>query len=463
MSLLHVIKNRLWQLRLRLLGDVRASVKQLVGWEALDEKELRRKRNERLRSLLRHAGTHTTFYGDRLRRHGVISGDTVRLGQFENIPLLNKETLRTQSEALRSDDLNERDWWYNTSGGSTGEPVQFVQDQEYQQWALAVKKHFNDWTGYQVGQPRVKLWGSERDLLAGEKTLKTKVRRWVRNEYSLNAFRMGKAQMPQFVEKINDVKPVQILAYVESIYELAQFIEEEGLKVHSPRAVLSTAGTLHDHMRNTIQRVFEAPVFNRYGSREVGDIACECEEHEGLHVSAPTHYVEILRPDGTPTEPGEVGEIVVTLLTNYAMPLIRYRIGDMGAWAEGECSCGRPWPLLSEVTGRVSDTFVTDDGGRIHGEFFTHLFYGEEWVQKFQVVQESVQTITIAVVPSDLRVDPDRRYQSEMNAIREDIRSVMGETCDIMFDFREEIPPTDSGKYRYTISRVDRERVDTDR
>jgi phenylacetate-CoA ligase len=270
---------------------------------------------------------------------------------------------------------------------------------------------------------------------------------------------MGEAEMRTFVDRINEVQPVQILAYVESAYELAQFIEQEGVEVHSPRAIMTSAGTLHDHMREVIRRVFRAPVFNRYGSREVGDIACECEAHEGLHVSAPTHYVEILRSDGTPTDPGEVGEIVVTLLTNYAMPLIRYRIGDMGAWAESSCSCGRSWPLLAEVTGRVSDTFVTDDGKRIHGEFFTHLFYGEEWVQKFQVIQESVRQITIAVVPSGSTVHADRRLRDEMGAIRTDIHSVMGETCDVRFDVREEIPPTDSGKYRYTISKVDRERA----
>jgi phenylacetate-CoA ligase len=224
---------------------------------------------------------------------------------------------------------------------------------------------------------------------------------------------------------------------------------------------MTSAGTLHDHMRETIRETFQAPVFNRYGSREVGDIACGCGVHEGLHVSAPTHYVEILRPDGTPTEPGEVGEIVVTLLTNYAMPLIRYRIGDMGAWAESTCACGRSWPLLSNVTGRVSDTFLTEDGKSIHGEFFTHLFYGEEWVQKFQVVQESVHQVTITIVPAEWGDDLKRRHRAEMNVIREHIHSVMGQSCNVTFDFCSNIRPTDSGKYRYTISRVNRERPGT--
>lgn len=453
---MHSLKRRLWDLRLKLRGTVRDRARRLSDWEALDADGLRTLQRNHLRALLRHACTHTPFYRDRLRKHGVLDDGTVRLDRFQQLPLLNKETLRTESEALQSDDLDERDWRYNTSGGSTGEPVRFIQDDNYHQWQLAIKRHFNGWTGYQAGQPRIKLWGSERDLLVGEETLKTRLRRWVRNEHCLNAFRMGEARMRDFVERINEVAPDQILAYVESLYDLARFIEDEELAVHSPGAVMTSAGTLHDPMRETIRRVFRAPVFNRYGSREVGDIACECEAHEGLHVVAPTHYVEILRPDGTPTAPGEVGEIVVTLLTNEAMPLIRYRIGDMGAWADSACACGRPWPLLEQVTGRVSDAFVTRDGEQVHGEFFTHLFYGEDWVQKFQVVQESVDRIAIAVVPADETDAPEEQYRDEMAAIRDDIQAVMGKEFKVAFEFREEIPPTDSGKYRYTISRVDR-------
>jgi phenylacetate-CoA ligase len=378
------------------------------------------------------------------------------LNQFDDVPLLDKEALRTQSEALQSDDLDRRNWFYNTSGGSTGEPVQFIQDREYQEWVTAIKKHFNGWTGYQRGQPRVKLWGSERDLLVGEETLKTRISRWVRNEHCLNAFRMGREQMRKFVKKINHVEPVQILAYVESIYELAQFIEEKGLEIHSPKAVMTSAGTLYDHMRDTIRRVFDAPVFNRYGSREVGDIACECEAHEGLHVSAPTHYIEILRTDGTPAEPGEVGEIVVTHLTNYAMPLIRYRIGDMGAWAEEPCSCGCSWPLITKVTGRVSDTFINQNNDAIHGEFFTHLFYHEDWIQKFQVVQEAMDRIVIRTVPHEDSDNYEQRYQEEIQEIIRNIRSAMGGSCTVEFQFEEDIAPTDSGKYRYTISKVER-------
>ena len=456
MKTAHNIRNRLWNVRLSMRGSAPQKYRELSEWQGLSRDDLRSRQEAALRSLLRSAHQHVPYYREIISKHGLVDGGDIRLERFSSFPLLDKELLRDRFEELKSDDLNTRKWKYNTSGGSTGEPVRFIQDREQHSWALAVKQLFNYWSGYEIGMPRVRLWGSERDLLVGNETLKTKVGRWLRNEHYLNAFRMGEDRMRQFVRAINEVQPVQILAYVESLYELAQFIERNALSVHAPQAVMTSAGTLYPHMRETIKRVFRAPVFNRYGSREAGDLACECEAHEGLHVCAPTHYVEILRPDGSPTEPGEVGEIVVTLLTNRSMPLIRYRIGDMGAWAEGACSCGCSWPLLAKVTGRVSDTFVIRHGDAIHGEYFTHLFYHEDWVQKFQVVQESVDRIVIKTVPRENGVDCERQYQEEMQAITRDIRSAMGASCEVEFQFEDDIAPTDSGKYRYTISKVER-------
>ena len=201
-------------------------------------------------------------------------------------------------------------------------------------------------------------------------------------------------------------------------------------------------------MRSVIERVFRTKVFNRYGSREVGNVASECECHTGLHVSSPSCIVEVVRPDGSQADPEEVGEIVVTLLTNRAMPLIRYRIGDMGAWAAEGCPCGRGFPLLRYVQGRVSDSFVSREGARVHGEYFTHLLYFRPWVERFQFVQETPDLIRIAVVltpgegiPEDHRAD-----------IEDKIRLVMGAHCRVQWHFPDEIRPSDSGKYRYTIS-----------
>jgi phenylacetate-CoA ligase len=217
---------------------------------------------------------------------------------------------------------------------------------------------------------------------------------------------------------------------------------------------MTTADMLYPHMRETIEKVFRSPVFNRYGSREVGIIACECEKHEGLHVFSPIIHVEILKQDCIPTAVGEMGEVVITSMFNYAMPLIRYKIGDTGIWAENECSCGRKLPLLKQITGRVTDTFYKKDHTQVYGGYFNRLFYFRDWVKKFQVIQEDYDEIRLIIIPQKTSENIRELYYQQLNEITTKIQLVLGKECRVNYEFVTDIPPTASGKYRYTISKV---------
>ena len=443
-----------WKLRLSLSGSSLDKLEYLKQAQGLDGQAAKELQKQRLEKLVLHAFEHVPFYQQLFTTHRLLDDrGRVCFENFFNLPLLDKQTIRENWQNLKSDDLDQRTWWENTSGGSTGEPVRFIQDSTYHEWATAEKMLFDEWTGYELGDKKLTLWGSERDLLVGRESFKTYLGRWLRNEIMLNSFKMSPETMREYVDTINTFKPKQILAYVESIYELARFIEREKLQVYSPDAIMTSAGTLHGHMREKIETIFKAPIFNRYGSREVGDIACEDVSHSGLVVSAPTHYVELLNQEGLPTKPGEVGEVVVTLLTNFAMPLIRYRIGDMGVWAADTVAHSRSWAVLSEVTGRVTDSFLTQDGTQVYGEYFTHLFYFQNWVEKFQVVQESLAHVVVNIVPVQKDGFDPSSVQKELDDIRHKIEVVMGE-CQLDFAFVDNIAPTASGKYRYTISKV---------
>lgn len=432
-------------------------LKKLQQLQWLNKEELSTLQQEYLKNLLLHAYQHVPYYREILQKAGVIQNIKnniyINLNNFSQIPLLDKSIIRDNYERLKSDDLKSRKWYENTSGGSTGEPVRFVQDKNYHDTLLSVKMLDDLWSGYKIGDRKIILWGSERDLLIGREKFRTLVGRWLRNEICLNAFRITPENMYSYIKYINEFKPVQILAYVASLYEMACFIDRKKINVYSPKSIMVSAGVLHEHMRETIEKIFKAPVFNRYGSREVGDIACECDRHQGLHISPFTHYVEILREDGSPAEQGELGEIIVTLFANYAMPLIRYRIGDIGAWSEKACTCGREWPMLKYVSGKMWDIFRTKDGTQAHGEFFIRIFYFQDWIKKFQVIQEDFDFIRVLIVP-DRSKEIQKIYSKEIYMITNKIRFVMGQECKVQFDFVEDIKPLASGKYHYIVSKV---------
>lgn len=136
------------------------------------------------------------------------------------------------------------------------------------------------------------------------------------------------------------------------------------------------------------------------------------------------------------------------------MPLIRYRIGDMAVWAEEKCTCGRRWPLLKQVVGRVTDTFVTKQGTRIHGEYFTHLLYFKDWIQKFQFIQEDYDRVRLRIVASVDWSLAKRELEREKQDLEAKVRRVLGADCRLDLELVGDIPPAPSGKYRYTVSMV---------
>jgi phenylacetate-CoA ligase len=448
---LSLLKKTIWKGYLLLIGETLKYLRDFDKAERLSGAELSSYQEERLKALLLHAHQNTAYYKKVLEESGVISGRRVRLENFSKTPFLNKEIIRTRFEELKSGDLFRRKWYGNTSGGSTGEPARFIQDRAYSDMSNAMAMLFDRWTGYEIAQRKIILWGSERDITRTKESAKRRLGNWLRSERFQNAYRMSPERMLGYAREINDFRPVQILAYAESLHELAKFIDEEKINMHSPRALLASAGTLFPDMRSKMERVFGVPVFNRYGSREVSHIACECEAHDGLHISAPTQFVEVLRDDGTPAPAGEPGEIVITNFANYAMPLIRYRIGDTGAMGKGDCPCGRSWPRLKEVRGRVTDNFITRTGARIYGAYFRHLLFYLDWIKKYQIMQEDYDFLRIRLVLSNGSRTPLAEHERDIKKIRSGVWQVMGPDCRVEFEFPEDIAPSGSGKYLYTI------------
>jgi phenylacetate-CoA ligase len=417
-------------------------------WSSLKEnREIQRKK---LYALIQYTSQNIPYYQQVIKEHNITFSEDTTLEDIKKFPLLTKDIIRNHFDKLYR--FRDKTYYRNTSGGSTGEPVIFYQDKEYLSWANANKRLFNEWAGRKLGDPMVKLWGLLSDILGNSQGFKGHLRQQVSGITILNTYRMTEEDMYRYVKKMNKIKPRLILAYTNSIEELTRFIQEHHLSVYSPSAVMTAAGVLYPEVKAKIEEVFHTTVFNRYGSREVSDMACNCEKDEGLHMIPAVHYLEIVDDEGRQVKPGIPGNIIVTLLTNYTMPLIRYKIDDRGILSEKACSCGRGFPLLKKVEGRIRCIFKNKQGDLIDGGVFIRLFYFRENIKQFQVIQESLEQITINIVLKNKK--QPKIAEKDFLEISESIKKIMKSNIMITYNLVDVINPSPSGKYGYVFSKV---------
>ncbi|MBN2395357.1 MAG: phenylacetate--CoA ligase family protein, partial [Candidatus Atribacteria bacterium] len=264
---------------------------------------------------------------------------------------------------------------------------------------------------------------------------------------------MKEEDMNEYVKKINAIKPKLILAYTNSMNLFARFIQEHQLTIHPVRAIMTSSGVLFPEIRSRIEEVFHTTsIFDRYGSREVGDIACNCKNSQGLHLVPDIHYLEIVDDEGKSLPPGQSGNILITLLTNYTMPLIRYKIGDLGIMSLGKNQCGHDLPTLEKVIGRINASFKNKFGDFIITGIFYPLFYFKEDIKQFQMIQEEVDLILINLVLTEKgKLTDMRNYFREIEA---KIEKIMGHKTTVQFHILDEIKPSPSGKYLYAFSKI---------
>jgi len=147
------------------------------------------------------------------------------------------------------------------------------------------------------------------------------------------------------------------------------------------------------------------------------------------------------------------GELLITDVNNYGMPFRRYKIGDMGILSKEKCKCGRNTLLLKRVIGRTTDNFILKNGRIVHGEYFTHLFYGLEGIKEFQIVQEKIDKFTLYIVK-------DENFDVNIiNKLEQEIKNVVGSDSQLDIIFVESVPKTPTGKYRFTISKINLDEV----
>lgn len=418
------------------------NLREIEHTQWLPRPELEAWQFERLKKVVEYAYEHVPFYQERYQHLDIHPEDIKSMQDFQALPFLTKEDIKNNLDKLVSPDFRGK-LYPNETGGSTGQPIQFFEEDSFWRWNVALRNRGRGWYGVHEGDKMALVWGAPRDM--PDQSWQRRWRARLMRHRVLNAFNMSEANMQAFAEMLVDWQPTMFKAYASALSLFAEFVKRQGITEIRPKLIETTAEKVTQPQRELLEDVFHCPVADCYSSREFVTIAYQCPSG-GLHVCE-TRHLEIVA-DGNIVDAGQLGEVVVTSLHQFAMPFIRYKLGDMGIYETSPCSCGRNLPVLREITGRTHDFLVTDEGKFVHGEFFAYTFRVKPEVVRYQVYQPDKRHLDIRLVCN--------RQVSEtwLNNVQNEIQHRFGPSMQISLQLVDDIPLTPAGKHRYIISEV---------
>lgn len=404
---------------------------------------LARYQEERLKKLIHYSYQKVPYYRNLFRRLNLEPEDIQSVGDLQKMPILTKEIIRANYKDFIPDDLRSQKYVTKSTGGSTGHPLQYRASMR--DWILSFAMMYAKWeySGYNLGDKVGVIAGSAL-IPSSRSNFVDRFREFMINEKRFSSFDLSDEYMERILTGLNEFKPKCLRGYASSIYLFAEHIRARNLKVEfKPRSIFSTSEVLFDKQRELIEKVFACKVFDQYGLNDGGVTAWECPAHEGLHTDMLRSIMEVVDDEGHQLGPEKEGRILATGLHNYAQPFIRYQTEDLGILSSKACSCERETPLLSKVIGRVSDFITSPQGKKIHGEFFSHIFWEISWAKQFQIVQNA-NSLIIRILPDD----QDRVEPKDLDKLKNIILNRTG-PMRIRSEIVDKIETTTSGKWKF--------------
>jgi phenylacetate-CoA ligase len=422
-----------------------ARLRELEKSQWLSPSELRDRQFRALHAHLTFAYREVPYYTRLLDEHGLPPARIQSFEDFARIPYLTRDLLRRHQ-----DDLQPRRWLRGvqrmSTGGSTGSPVTVMVDAKRAAFTDATRLRAHRWFDVDMGAPEIVLWGSP--IETGRQDLVRTLRDRLLNSRLLSAFDLSEAALARYADILARERPRKLFGYASALYLLARYLQrhDRAPGPDSLRVAFATAEPLYDFQRAAIRAAFGCPAAVEYGSRDAGLIANECPAG-GLHIAAEGILVET-PPAGPAVQAEARGEIVVTNAYSFAMPIIRYRTGDMGRLAEEVCRCGRGLPCLGTVEGRRTDFLVTPEGRVMHALAAIYVLREIAGLREFQLIQERLDLVRVTLVP-------DQGFASETpSRVASSLRRLLGSGVAIEMEVTTDIPRAASGKHRYVISKI---------
>jgi phenylacetate-CoA ligase len=405
---------------------------------------------QKLSRILRHAYEKVPYYRKAFDEAGVKPEDIQNLDDIRKLPLLEKESIRDNLQDFLASGHKARKLHYETTSGSTGIPFGVYQTKSYY-WTIVWAFMYTQWrrVGYEMGVKSIVLRGK---YIGNPKRNDYWRYDPVRKELNLSSYHLTNENMPRYLEQMRKFEPDFIQAYPSALCILARYIVDNNItQLPEMKAILASSENLYPWQRKLLELAFNCGVFTWYGHAEWTVLGSQCEFSNYYHIFPEYGYTEILDTNGNKvTKDGEIGEIVGTGFHNFAMPLIRYKTRDLAVVAEGKCDkCGRNYPLLQRIEGRLQELVVTKNGrlitmttiASIHSDVF-------DKVKQFQFYQDTIGEVVFNIVKKPKYRDEDTKR------IRRALATRLGDDVKLIINFVDNIPLTKSGKHRYLIQKL---------
>lgn len=432
-------------LRTRYGGAFPRLLDQLNEMQWWDYARLREYQHAQVAKLIRHAYDTVPYYRRVMKERGLAPKDIQCVEDLPKLPALTKDIVRREGSNMVSSTMDRRHCTKRHTSGTTGSGLTFWCNNVALNFQWAVWWRHRERFGIKLRMPHVNFSGQQVVPLEQKEPPFWRENRPLRQTY-LSLYHMKDEFLPAYVEMLESRDFVYYQGYPSGIYLLADYLRQIGHKLsRSPRIIITGAETLLPFQREALKQWLGAPSTDQYGQAEGVANCSRCPEdvfHEDMEFCAIEHLpLDDVEGDITPFE------IVGTSLHNFAQPFIRYRTGDIATPSKQYCPCGRQSPAIAYVDGRIESYVVTPDGRRIGR--MDHAFKDMEDVREAQIVQETIDGLTVRVVPTET-------YSSETaDVIVREIERLVGIDMCIAVEPVEAIPRSNTGKFRAVISKIE--------
>jgi phenylacetate-CoA ligase len=395
---------------------------------------------DRLRFSVRRAYQETVYYRELLDRIGFDPRADFSFADFAQLPVLGREDVHRAGQQLISTAIPAEQLRRDATGGSSGTPTEIWLGPEERGWRESAGDTFMQRIGLPIGTRVGYFWGHHLDPLMTD-SLRMRLHCFINNTKTFNCFRLSPEVFESYHREFERWRPTAIVAYAAALGHLAEYVLERGYRPNYPtRCFVTGAEKLIPQHRKVIEEAFGKPVHERYGSRDVGYIAYQMAPAQSYDFEI--DWADLLLE---PETAGEESSILVTKLHADGMPMLRYRIDDVGRFPAGS-RAGHPTFILHEVVGRVTDGVWLPDGRWIHGIEFPHMMKDHP-VREFMLLQRPDYSVQLMIVPKNGFGEESRRKIEHI--VTSNLPGL-----DLKIELVEQVPRTKASKWRPVVSEV---------